>query len=456
MDSKSYISSNNKCKKEKLMKKILFIQKSGLPWFGVMHLSSYLKQHGHITSLTFEKEIRQTIDLLKPDFIGFPVITGEHGWVYSKVDEISQYWKGKFILGGPHTTFYDGLVRENVYNLIGEAEYSTLDIVEERDFVRTELCEQLDSLPWPDRSIYYRYNHLKDQTVKQFLTGRGCPYKCSFCSNALYSKLYPDQKWVRFRSTESIIDEITHVKHQYGLSKLSFTDDVFTLNTNRLSNFLDLYAKRINVPFMCNVRADIVVKNPEIPKMLKEAGCFAVSLGVESGNPENREKLLQKGPLTNDGFITASEIIRKCGLKLKTYSMIGLPNETLDQAMETVKLNSKMKPNHASCSFLTPYPRYEICKYYKKDEITLDSIPLSIYEPMKDVKKEIVALQTFFVLWTRFPILIFFMKWMLYIRVFHKFRILPQLIYGMSMAHVHGLGARDIVRYVTHINPFRV
>lgn len=438
--------------------KFLFIQKSGLPWHGVMSLSAILKQDGVETDLILtdgEKPIPY-IRKYNPDFVGFHVISGEHPWVIGLCQAIHKsFHKVKTVVGGPHVTFCPETMTDHAdYIVRGEAEESILTLCSNPPsgiMPLSPLVEQLSCLPMPDRTIYYKYAHLAKSTVKQFLTGRGCPYNCSFCLNHLARRLYDGQRWVRRRSPENVIAELLQVKENYGFKTISFSDDTFGLDRNWLSKFLYMYKHEVKSPFMCNVRCDTADR--ELIGMLKDGGCYGVEMGVESGSERIRRDILNKGTATNQKVRDAGRIVKDYGMILKTFNMIGIPTETLDDCFDTIKLNSEMHPDHASCTFLTPYPKYDISKYFGSQMLNQEG---SYLEPPEQVSNQVINLQTFFFVAVKFPRLIRLTRILIKCPPNRIYRLLARFIYGLFMAKCHRLTIGDMVRYGLHIKLTRL
>jgi len=423
---------------------------------------------------------------LKPDIVGLHTITGEHNWALALAKKIKAAGFTT-LLGGPHATYYpeETINKEGVDLLaVGEAEYTCLELLNNlRDkkgisgiqnlwvkdasgkVIKNELrclIEDLDSLPSPDRDIYYKYSFLGKSSVKQFLTGRGCPYDCTFCSNHLLSKMYKGKgKYIRRVSPKKIIEEMKAVRQKWGFRTASFTDDVFVMSNEWLDEFLPLFKKEINVPFMCNVRVNLVTE--ALVLKLKANGCYGVAMGIESGNEDLRNRVLKKR-ISNEEIIGAGRLIKSNGLKLKAFNMLGLPGETFEQAMETLEMNIKISPDFTPVSLLEPYPKYEITDYaishgYLKENYGLDDVAGSIYVPSKieiKDKDKIINLQSFFFLAVKFPVLLPLIKKLVNYKPNAFYKLLTKIVYGYYMSRVHRLTLRDIIRYALHIDATQV
>ena len=141
------------------------------------------------------------------------------------------------------------------------------------------LIENLDKLPWPDRSIYYdKYPVLLDNPTKTFMVGRGCPYRCSYCFNHKMMSLYKNKgAWVRLRSVDNIIGEMKDIKDKYGFKWIQINDDTFNTKREWIDDFLVKYRKTIAVPFICNLRAEKV--DETLINELKISGCDRINMG---------------------------------------------------------------------------------------------------------------------------------------------------------------------------------
>ncbi|NIM47625.1 MAG: radical SAM protein [Candidatus Aenigmarchaeota archaeon] len=468
----------------------LFVQKSPFPSFGPMFISAVLKKNGYNCDLILaseEKDLIKTILDKKPLIVSFPTITGEHKWILETAREIKKKSKGRILtlLGGPHPTYYPEIIKEKGVDIIslGESEDAILELIcalknkkdikkimnlwiKENDKIYKNeirpLVYDLDNLPFPDREIYYKYDFLKKASVKQFLTGRGCPYSCTFCANNLLRKIYQGKgRYIRRRSPDNVISEMKDVRKKYGMKTLSFTDDNFISNQVWLDEFLPKYKKEINLPFMCNVTANLVTES--LIKKLKSAGCYGVSMGIESGNEKLRKEILGKY-ITNSQILSAGKTIKKYKLILKTYNILCLPGETVESAFETILLNAAIRPDHTSCSLLQPYPKYDITEFAKKNNylprnFDVDDVFDSIYSdsPINvSNKNQIKNLQTFFFIAVKYPKLIPLIRMLIKLPPNFVYKWLAKLFYGFYMSRVHKLTLLDIVRYAIHCDPFKI
>lgn len=415
------------------MAKIAFLQRLYSEYASSSLMSAVLKAQGHEVSVLIGESSNYFLRRIKDkDIIAFSVMTGLHNWAVKITSEIKEKMNVLAIFGGPHPTYFPEIINIPAIDVIciGEGEYPMLELANALDkgsdiskipnlWVKKDgmvykneirpLIDNLDALPFPDRDLYYKaYPFLKDDPLKTFKVARGCPYRCSFCFNPTLQEMYRGRgKYIRFRSPQNIIEEMKEVRDKYGLKKVLFYDDVFILDKRWLRDFLYLYKKEILLPFACDIRVDTL--DQEIIILLKDAGCFCIRFGIESGNEKIRNGILRK-ELSNEQIINVAIILKKHKLKFLTYNMVGIPGETLDDIYQTIDLNVKIKTDYPRCSLLTPYPGTQIAKYAAERgmlEVSTDKIVASFqqYESIikSEHKNEIINLHFFFQTAVIFP-----------------------------------------------------
>ena len=371
------------------MGRILFVQDNGVNEnLGVMSIAGVLRAHGHDVDLILTdehpKNYLDLVDQYNPDLIAFSFMTGNRDWALSTARELKQRFHKPIIVGGVHPTLFPEDIDPHYvdYICLGEGEYPVLELINKMKngedcstiqnlWVTTNgtqvknpprnLIEDFDQLPLPYREIYYKYTYIRDLPIKRFITGIGCPYRCTFCHNPMQFKLYQGKgKFVRKKSITRVIEEIRYIKDRYILKNPHFSDDVFVLDKKWLKEFLEVYRKEINLPFSCNIRIDQV--NEEMIRDMYESGCFGISFGIESGSERIRNGILNKN-LKEEDIINNSRIIKKYGIKLIVTNLMGLPEETLEDAFETVTINQRIGANYIRANVLVPYPKTEIVDY---------------------------------------------------------------------------------------------
>ncbi|MBN2054043.1 B12-binding domain-containing radical SAM protein [bacterium] len=367
------------------MARVLFLQNFWFEFLGTMYLSAILKQDGHQVDLFIEggeSDLMASVAAFKPDLVGMYCTTGDHIWALRTAARVKTVSGARIILGGPHPTFFPEIIEDTHIDYVcrGEGEEAVRELARALDgglpdsairglwtksdgtVHRNELApplRDLDELPLPDRDIYYkRYELLRENPSKHFITGRGCPFTCSFCCNKAYNELYRNcGPIVRRHAPERVITEILAVADKYPLKSVRFDDEVFLLKPSWILAFLEMYRQRVNIPFTCLIRADLTTE--ENISAMSRAGCYAAYFGIESGNDRLRQEVLKK-TITRDAIMRTAHYLHKYGIAIGTFNMLGIPGETLDEAMETVAINQRIRTEYPWASIVQPYPRTEL------------------------------------------------------------------------------------------------
>ena len=212
-------------------------------------------------------------------------------------------------------------------------------------------ADELNALPYPALDDYYPRNSmaLKDKNAEYVMYAtRGCPFNCAFCMQILGRK-------VRQRSAKSICDEILYAEKVYGAHTIRFRDEIFLFNNKHTLETLELmiklgFPKRLR--WSGQLRVDCV--EPSLIALAKKAGCYRLGMGVESGD-DNILKNVGRG-YTVEKARKAVDIIKKEGIHLGTYYILGHPNETRQTVKKTVDLVAELNTNTAAVGLMVPYP----------------------------------------------------------------------------------------------------
>lgn len=231
----------------------------------------------------------------------------------------------------------------------------------------------IDSLSWPDRSL------LASPRFRQapLLTGRGCPFNCSFCDIITM--------WGRsvgYRSIDDVVREIAAIVAS-GTSKLSILDDTFTLDRKRVIAFCRaLRAAGLSVKWSCFARIDLV--DEELLDEMTAAGCNNIYFGVDASTEDGWKKINKR--LTRDMVVTTIErALRRCNV---TASLIwGYPFETFEDFCSTVELaydlamlgSSFRHSLSVQVHFLAPEPATPLFAEYGQTLKFGDTMPLSFF-----------------------------------------------------------------------------
>lgn len=226
----------------------------------------------------------------------------------------------------------------------------------------------LDSLPWPAYHFFKmgRYTNLQPATDHvdgsrsfSIMTSRGCPYRCTFCSQSIMPI-----KW-RSRSPENVLAEWRHLVEELGAEEIGVLDDSANIRVKRLEEIATLLIenKLNHVPwiFVNGIRANLASK--EMLGLLKKAGLKRTAFGVETGNAEMLRSVDKKVDL--DTIRQAFKNAKEVNLETIGFFIIGLPGDTRKTMQDTINFAIELDPVIANFSMMTPYPGtkvYEIVK----------------------------------------------------------------------------------------------
>lgn len=328
--------------------------------------------------------LKNVIESFKPEYIGVSIIaTSTAPTAYRIAKEVKDIDESIVtIAGGHHATFMPIEVLMNGFDYVvkGEGELTLTELINILEFNRDPssvkgiayrrgskyietprrgFLENLDELPLPARDLLDRKRYILraiglDATITTAETSRGCPYNCDFCSA---SPMW-GRRW-RYKSIERIIHELDHIKKEKW-RHIFFVDDNFITPVNieeRRRLFQEIIKERLDVEWICQLRTDIIVKNPDLINLASKAGMKVAFIGVESGD-ENVLRKMGKGIIPSISE-KAVEILKNAGIITLAGFVIGAPYETLKQAYRTLRFALKLCKrglDAAQFSIFTPLP----------------------------------------------------------------------------------------------------
>lgn len=358
------------------------------------YLSAVAKRLNHSTYLCVmqDSNLYEKIKEIKPDIVaysaniyGFKELTSAHKAARKSFQFVS-------IMGGPHCTFYPDTIKDAGVDAycIGEGEGAFHDFLQRVEHGKSfddlpnintsyatnsvrPLLMNLDEIPFPDRDITLANSYLKNTPKKTFYATRGCPFRCKYCANNYYHKLYHG-RWAKLRrfSVDRLINEIEYVNSRYRMDFVKFGDDLFAMKADQwLVEFTKQYKRRIGVAFNCYLRFDTV--DSELLSLLKEAGCYSVHLAVDSTSEHVREKILGRQMKKVD-IAEKLRMIKSYGINTWVNYMLAAPESTLSDDINTIALNKKGKVSYASYSTTVPMPGTALYDYCLENKLIAESI----------------------------------------------------------------------------------
>jgi len=377
---------------------------------GLCYLHACLMETGFDTVLANfsgwpDTDIVQQLTTLKPDVVGISQWTHNRHASYDLARLVSRSIPGStVIMGGGYATFScDEVLRND----------SQVDIVVQREGEETLLelakrlaegrdwCDvrgiafrrdgkvvvnpprppfgDLDRLPFPARYLEHSIGVDREMQSEFVLTARGCPSACRFCSSPGFWS-----RRVRFRSPESIVDEILYIRDRYGLIYFSLRDDTFTSDRMRSIEFCRLLIERkANILWNCQSRVSAI--DEELLVWMKRGGCECIQLGVESGSPRILGMLGKT--ITPRQVESAAALVKKVGINLSVFLISDVPGETRDDIDQTIELLRRIRPDDGYVSPLAYYPGTQMFE----DAVAAGRVSRDVFEKSRDAAVYAVA-----------------------------------------------------------------
>ncbi len=264
------------------------------------------------------------------------------------------------VVGEGETTFVEILERvssgKNLYGVKGVVFRDNGRIARNED---REFIGDLDSIPFPARDLLGERDDYapppatyKRRPVAVMMTSRGCDRRCIFCFQMDKER----KTGIRYRSVENVLEEIELCIKQ-GYREIKFIDDTFAADYQRAIQIANGIKER-NLDFTWFASACVNQVDKPLLKAFRQAGCWAVLLGAESGVQKNLNAL-KKG-ITLEQTRKAVGAAKEAGLKVFTPFVFGIPGETFEEGLKTIEFACELDPDIANFHALTPFPGAEL------------------------------------------------------------------------------------------------
>ena len=357
---------------------------------GLAYLAAAIHKAGHKVKIIDAAPLHyKPSDLVREletenhDIIGITLMTPMYLCAMEVVRSIRKVDKKvKIIVGGPHVTIMPEETLKNNkdidYAVLGEGEHTIVELIDaiknkRKNFSKIKgiaffdkrenkvvvtaprpLEYNIDKFPLPARALLPMKLYTPTPTYYQklpsyiVLTTRGCPFRCVYCS-----KIFGNT--VRYHSVERVIREINILIEEYEAKEIIFRDDTFTTNKKYVVKLCkEMIKQEISkkIQWTCMTRVDLV--DEELLWIMKKAGCWSIHFGAESGSQRLLD-IVQKG-ITIDQIRKAFSLTRKLGLKTKAFFMLGLPTETREESLQTIRFAKELDPDGVQFTMTIPYP----------------------------------------------------------------------------------------------------
>ncbi|MFH1445136.1 MAG: radical SAM protein [Nanoarchaeota archaeon] len=372
------------------------------PPLGLCYLAGMLEKNGFnveiidamlhcgIHNWSFERLINE-IAKRKPDIVCITATTVTIQTAAKIAKNLKGFENGvKIIVGGPHVSVIPEMTMKEFpefdIGVIGEGEFTLLELVRQMErekplddvsgiifrkcnkLVKTNarpLTNDIDNIPFPARHLLYDislYKHTPGLYKRvphiHMITSRGCPFRCVFCaSNAIFGKTS------RFHSTDYVMSEIKHVIEKHRAKELVLYDDMFTVNHKRVEEICNAIIKeKLDIVWSSQGRVNSV--NKELLALMKKAGCWSISYGIESGDQEILN-LMKKG-ITLDQVKKAVKWSKELDMYVRGFFMLGNAGETKETIEKTINFASSLNLDLSQFSITTPFPGTELWETAKQ------------------------------------------------------------------------------------------
>jgi len=324
------------------------------------------------------------IEALQPDLIAFSIMSPHWYPMEPYFEELKKIMPDLPVcIGGYQAMLSQEQTIENPnvdYICVGDGEYAIGNIVQHlrgsKDGPADGMWEKLsdgsiyetephqigdlEALPFPDYEIFSKEDGFNDvnssifgpkgKLVLPVMTGRGCPYRCTYCCNTPILEGWKTKKtFLRKYQPEAMVDELIRLRDQYNVGYFEFWDELFLSNLKFVNAFFEIYKEKIRLPFSINSRVEVM--NEGFCKTAADAGCHTIWFGIESGDEEYRSKRLGR-KMKNQQVIDAAANCKEAGINRLTFNIVGMPLETAGNMRQTLELNKAIAPEHF---FFFPY-----------------------------------------------------------------------------------------------------
>jgi len=317
------------------------------------------------TNLMTKIEVVKLIKTLKTIPFGFPKIILGGPDVSYNIDNYLSTGADFLIIGeGEETTFelYQAIQNQTDLSVVNGIAY-----LENGNLVKTPArtkFRELDDLPLPNRDAIPNEKYLKTwkdnhgESSMTISTQRGCPYTCKWCSTAVYGQSY------RRRPPHLVAQEMKMLKDKYNPDAIWFVDDVFTISHKWLTAFHEEVVKQsAQIRFECITRAERL--NEEILKLLKEAGCFRIWIGAESGSQKVIDLMDRRVDVNHVKKMIQDT--NALGIETGTFVMVGYPGEDEKDILETIQYLKEANPTHYTITIAYPIKGTSLYDQIEKD-----------------------------------------------------------------------------------------
>jgi radical SAM superfamily enzyme YgiQ (UPF0313 family) len=367
--------------------------------YGLMSLASVIRKEGYdvafLDSANFGYDIEETVKRISevdPDYVGITTVTMSIDRTSIVADLLKRNnGRPKIIVGGAHLSSVpaETMMRFPSFDIgvIGEGEVTIVELLRALDhndsldgvngiiyrdgdkMQRTgprKMIKNLDSLPLPAWDMIPNMIHIYRPSAPSYLrlpattivTSRGCYGQCIFCNSKLI------HGGLRCFSADYVLEMIRYLIKNHGIKDISIYDDNFVFFQDRVRKICKaILDEKLDISWSCYSRVD--QGNLDLFQLMKQAGCWQISYGIESGSQRILD-LIKKNVKLQQITKTVTDT-KKAGLRTRGFFIIGHFTENKESILETINFMKKLPLDDFHFTTFTPLPgtvAYEIADQY--------------------------------------------------------------------------------------------
>jgi radical SAM superfamily enzyme YgiQ (UPF0313 family) len=265
--------------------------------------------------------------------------------------------------------------------------------------------KELDNLPFPKWELFPIESYATPRSSMAgplkflpMLSSRGCPFGCHYCPYPVGQGL----PW-RHRSPKNVVDEIEHLANDLGVRYILFRDPMFSMRLDRVQQICEeIQRRKLDIIWKCETRPDCL--DEKTVMAMAAAGCNGINFGVESAEVEIQKGVGRK-PIPRERILQMTRLCQSHGIKTFCFFIIGLPGDTVETILETLKFAIDLRPNWLQFTAATPFIGTKLREWALRQGLTHDDDYAYINSHQATVgnenltQKEIESLY-FFALWS--------------------------------------------------------
>ena len=358
-----------------------------MPPIGLASLAAWLDKQGFETAIVdcYAKpnaldHIKQVLQDQRPDFLGLSCTTSSFLDGVRIAELAKSVLSGiKTVVGGPHVS---ALKAESLkgfpaidFGVVGEGEETLTELASggwekpssvkglvhreadgttrfngyrdrqlDLDTLPFPAYEKLDGYPAAYKLPIFNYPRAPNSSC---VSSRGCPYACTYCDRSVFGRSF------RYNSADYMVAHVRHLKERFGVRHLNFYDDQFTFNRKRVEAFArQLIDHPLGVTYNCAARAEHL--DEDLLRLMKASGCWMISLGIETGDPDLLAQHRQHADL--DLLRNCILMIKRAGIRVKGLLMMGLPGESEASVRRSMQYVFSLPIDDFNLTKFTPFP----------------------------------------------------------------------------------------------------